>query len=185
MRTWEIAKILVENCASPEDVDQVIQLLNSAVEVQGICSMLTSFSSDRPLSPARIVGAKRNRQASSHSSQPESWKASELAGGQRVNEYSDIAQAFQLETLLRGSGKTNKQIEQWMRESFDVNAVVGKGSLRLYLARVLRKADPGLRNQMMAAAQRMAGNDMSGTSDIKDYWDELEKRYIPSDVNDG
>ena len=184
MRTWEIAKILVGNCTSPEDVDQAIQLLNNPVAIQDICSMLSSFSKTQSLTSPQRVGATKGSQTSSYASQPESRNTSGRGATKGLDDSSEVAQAYQLEALLRASGKTNRQIEQWMSENFNVKAVVGKGSLRLYLARVLRKADLGLRNRILSAAQNLAGKDISGTSDIKDYWDELEKRYVVSDLND-
>ena len=183
MHTWEIAKILVGNCTSPEDVDQVIQLLNSTVAIQDICSMLSSFSETQSLNSPNKVGATKGRQASSHASQPESQSISRHRAAKELDDSSEVAQAYQIEVLLRASGKTNREIERWMSESFNVKAVVGKGSLRLYLARVLRKADLGLRNRILSAAQNLSGKAILGTSDIKDYWDELEKRYVVSDLN--
>ena len=184
MRTWEIAKVLVGNCTSPEDVDQVIRLLNDTVAIQDICSMLSSFSETQSLTSPQKVGATKRRQTSSYASQPASPSTSRRGSSKGLDDSSEVAQAYQLETLLRASGKTNREIEQWMSENFNVNAVVGRGSLRLYLSRVLRKADLGLRNRILSAAQNLAGKDIPGTSDIKDYWDELEKRYVVSDLNE-
>ena len=184
MHTWKIAKILVENCTSPEDVDEVIQLLSNALAIQDICWMLTAFSNSQSLPSSPQARAGKGQQSDSCSSQPKSRNTKGLGAGKGLDDDSEVAQAFQLETLLKASGKTNRQIEQWMSENFNVRAVVGKGSLRLYLARVLRKADLSLRNRILGAAQSLVGKDSPGTSDIKDYWDELEKRYIPSDVND-
>ena len=184
MRTWEIAKTLVGNCTSPKDVDQVIQLLNNTVAIQDICSMLSSFSETQSLNSPNRIGATKDRLASSQSSQPESRSISRHRAAKEFDDSSEVAQAYQIEALLRASGKTNREIEQWMSENFNVKAAVGKGSLRLYLARVLRKADLGLRNRILSAAQNLSGKDISGTSDIKDYWDELEKRYVVSDLNE-
>lgn len=184
MRTWEIAKILIGSCTSPEDVDEVIQALNNAVAIQDICAMLTSFSNSQSSTSPQEVGIKKGQRGSGFSSPAESRSTKRWGVGERLGDSSEVAQAYQLEALLRASGKTNRQIEQWMSENFRVQTVVGKGSLRLYLSRVLRKADLSLRNRMLAAAQNLVGKDISDTSDIRAYWDELEKRYVASDQND-
>ena len=184
MRTWEIAKALVGNCTSPEDVDQVIQILNNAVAIQDVCSILASFSNSPSSTSPQQVGTKKERESNSFSSRAEPRSMGQRGAGKGVDGSFEVAQAYQLEALLRASGKTNKQIEEWMSENFNVQAVVGKGSLRLYLSRVLRKADLSLRNRMLASAQNLVRKDISGTADIRAYWDELEKRYLASDLND-
>ena len=72
---------------------------------------------------------------------------------------------------------TNRQVEQWINSKFDVNVVMGKGSLRQYLTKVLNKADLGMSNRMLSAAQRLVMDGSSGDSDIRNYWDELDKRH--------
>ena len=184
MRTWEIAKALVGNCTSPEDVDQVIRLLNDSVAIQDVCSILSSFTKSQALTSPQKLGNTKGRQTSSYAPRLESRSTIRREPTKGLDDSSEVAQAYQLEALFRASGKTNRGIEQWMSENFNVKAVIGKGSLHQYLTRVLRKADLGLRNRILSAAQNLAGKDTPGTSDIKDYWDELEKRYVVSDSNE-
>lgn len=174
MRTWHIAKKLLEICDSPNDVKQVIQLLNTATSIRDICSKLQQFSSHE-----FTVRTDNSDQEDEYGYLQISEKA--VGAPVSVEVTSEIAQAYQLETLLRASGKTNKQIETWVTENFDITHRIGKGSLRLYLARVLNYADLSLRNRMLGAAYGLVSKDSNTNSDILQFWDALDKRFTIRD----
>ena len=92
---------------------------------------------------------------------------------------SGLTTAKRLEVLFRNKGMTNQQVELWVNDNFSVaQANLGKGSLRKYLVRVLNNADLGANNRLLAAAQRLVNEDSNETSDIKHYWDELDKHFF-------
>ena len=176
MRSWDMAKLLMECCDSPEDVGQVIATLSNPAVLQEVCSMLAPFSNAKPEAsdPETYVTKKTgdSRRASVHTStQQGSGKGTKVPP-----KNSRVAATVQLESLFRSSGMTNKQVERWVDSNFNVDIVVGKGSLHQYLTRVLNRADLGMINRMLSAAQRLLKDEPSGASDIRNYWDELEKR---------
>ncbi len=85
--------------------------------------------------------------------------------------------AAQLEVLFRATGMTNKQVEEWIIDEYGTNKVVGKDSLSKYLNRVLLGASLGQTNRLLSAAQRLAMNIGSTSSDIREYWDQLDKHF--------
>ena len=179
MQTWDLAKLLLGNCSSTEDVDQILLVLNNAGSIRDICSKLEGFSSLEFPVLSEVSDHEHEFSYPLESSKESSSNLKEIL--KTVGSPSGIAQAYQLEALLRASGKTNKQIEQWVTENFEIRRNVGKGSLRLYLARVLNIADLKSRNRILAAAYELVSKDIDTNADIVDFWDELDKRFVVSD----
>ena len=177
MRAWNMSKLLMEHCNSAEEVGELLATLNDPVALQEVRSMLSAFSNGTPVSSEpddedQMTGGK-GRGASGHKTkQPGTAKNPEI----RLST-SKVAATDQLESLFRSREMTNRQVEQWINSKFDVNVVMGKGSLRQYLTKVLNKADLGMSNRMLSAAQRLVMDGSSGDSDIRNYWDELDKRH--------
>ena len=76
---------------------------------------------------------------------------------------------------------TNQQVEQWINHNFEVGVNLGRDSLHKYLTKVLNRADLGLSNRLLAAAQRLVSENSKATSEIRDYWDGLDKRFPVSE----
>ena len=176
MQTWDIAKLLLANCHSAEDVDQVLQLLNNANSTRDICSRLQRFSSHQL--PVFSESSNEENEPSDLLPPLRTFDLGLKGMSTTTGTPSEITQAYRFEALLRASGRTNKQIEQWITENFHIKRNVGKGSLRLYLARVLSAADLNSRNRMLAGAYDLISKDIDANSDILDFWDELDKRFI-------
>ena len=175
MRAWDIAKLLMEHCKTPDDVEQIIMVLNDRLTMGEVCSMLSAFSNRKAASSHADVPMARKE--SRPGRVPEVKQAETASGGTTLLDTSKAAAVDQLESLFRSGGMTNKQVEQWCNTNFNIHFAVGKGSLRRFLTRLLNGADLGLTNRILAAAQREIMTDASDTSDIKSYWDELDKRF--------
>ena len=177
VRTWEIAKLLLQSCHSKNDVVEVVATLRNPQAIEEVCSLLAGFSD----SPNPVDGYQVNVPSVSviKSNTPIS-KIARLAGGN--DEFGSTtdsvsATAEQLEATFRSARMTNKQVEQWVADHFDVTAVLGKRSLRDYLRKVLIDADLSLRNRILAWAQQLVSDGTQPSSDLKKYWDELDKRF--------
>ena len=48
MKTWNIAKILIQSCSSPEEVSRILATLRDPKEVESVCELLSSFSAIDP-----------------------------------------------------------------------------------------------------------------------------------------
>ena len=181
MRTWDVAKRLIEHCNSPEDVRQVIAILRDPAAVEEVCSLIAGFSSNRHSSvnsgkttpPVQVVG--------SSSLYSEGDKPPSTNARKRSHDSSKLTTARKLEALFRTSGPTNQQVEQWINSDFQVRANLGKDSLLKYLTRVLNQGDLGLSNRLLAAAQRLVSENLQANSEIRDYWDEQDKRFSVSE----
>ena len=177
MRTWDIAKLLMERCNSPEDVERVIVTLKDPGAMQEVCSMLAVFSGGESIASntdthvSTITGKVRSS-STSKADKPAIDKGVEI-----LPETSKISSIDQLESLFRSAGMTNKQVEHWFSVNFHVRVTISKRSLRKFLAKALDNADLGLTNRILSAAQRLVKDGSSTTSDIKSYWDEFDKRY--------
>ncbi len=177
MRTWNIAKLLIEHCDSPEDVDQVIVILRDSSATQQVCSILSAFSNSKlTLSHTDADGSTITRKEWT-ATVPKVRKSVKKKGIEGVYDTSKVSTVNELESLFRSAGMTNKQVEQWFANYFSVRVTIGKDSLRKYLTKVLNKADLGLCNRILAAAQRLVNKESAGASEIKTYWDEFDKRY--------
>ena len=177
MHTWNIAKLLIESCNSPEDVEEVIVTLQDPDAVQQVCSFLTAFSNNKPSASRRKAKAPTMQGVGNYGSSTKIGKPATGKSGGDFTHSSKDATAAQLESLCRASGMTNKQVEQWFTDNFNVRVPIGKDSLRKYLAKVLNSADLGLTNRILAAAQRLVSDQATSTSDIKNYWDGLDKHF--------
>lgn len=171
MSVWKIAKLLLDNCDSPQDVDEMLLTLNSLAEMQELRGMIASFSSAaRDDSSIVANGGLGSRKIEAEISSPEQRSAI-LKGVSRDTTVK------QMELLFRECGMTNKQVEQWFSANFKIAKPIGKGSLQKYLARILNEVDLGLTNRMLATIQRQSLPDSSAKSDIEDYWDKLDAHF--------
>ena len=183
MRTWDIAKLLVENCNSPEEASEIASVLRDPASVKQIQSILEAFSDlNKTRSSAQVEVQGAQRAYSSDWPKPASKSTKFLSGTQVMSStaISGASTAEQLESLFRSNGMTNQQIEEWITANFGIRVVVGKESLKKYLAKVLNRADLGLSNRILAAAQKLVSGSAQDNSDIRDYWDELDKRKFVS-----
>ena len=171
MHTWEIARLLLENCDSRQDVDQVLETLNDTLALQELRTMLSSFASD----PGTATPPSMPK--SETMAMPKLGQNVIDNGGNALPDTSKATVAEQLETLFRSSGMTNKQVEQWFSANFEIDVPIRKVSLRKYLLKVLTGIDLGLGNRILATAQGRLTRNSSEKSDIKDYWDQLEKQF--------
>ena len=177
MNTWNIAKILVESCSSPRDVDQVIATLQDADAVREVRSLLTVFSTGKTFVSSRNTEAHTMQRTGNHDSFTMAGKSAIQKGGGDSPHRAKDATIRQLESLFRMSEMKNKQVEQWITNKFNLRVAVGKGSLRGYLAKVLDNANLNLTNQILSAAQRLKDDRVASPSDIKNYWDGLDRHF--------
>ena len=174
MQTWDIAKLFVQNCNSPEDVSEVIATLQDPDSVQQVCAILITFSNAKPTSTPRKDEVPAKNTNSRYDSYDTSGKVYTKRGETGSKQSFREESVGQLESVFRGSGMTNKQVEQWLNYNFGVQIMVSKDSLRKYLARVMKIADLGLSNHILAAAQRLGNGEAESASDIRDHWDKLD-----------
>ncbi len=180
MRTWDVAKRLIEHCESPEDVSQIIGILRDPMAIQEVCSLISGFSDNKRSSLNSATTAAPTQGVRSSSSSPETDKSPSSRVRKSSTDSSKLATVSQLVTLFRTKGMTNQQVEQWINNNFNVRANLGKDSLHKYLTKVLNPADLGLSNRLLAAAQRLVSEKSQATSEIRDYWDGLDKRFSVS-----
>lgn len=181
MRTWDIAKLLIEGCSSPQEVAQVIRTLQDAGAMQQVCSLLAAFSSDTTSSVERGTEICSREGIGSYGMSTEvNEPAARKARNDRAHS-SKAATAPQLESLFRISKLTNKQVEWWLDHHFGVQVTVGKSSLRKYLNKVLEDIDLGLTNRILAAAQRLANDQAISTSEVRNYWDRFDKHFATAE----
>ena len=181
MRTWDVAKRLIEHCNSPEDVRQVIAILRDPAAAEEVCSLIAGFSSNRHSSVNSGKTAPTVQVVGSSSLYSEGDKSPSSNARKRSHDSSKLTTARQLEALFRTRGMTNQQVEQWINSDFQVRANLGKDSLLKYLTRVLNQGDLGLSNRLLAAAQRLVSENPQANSEIRDYWDEQDKRFSVSE----
>lgn len=176
MRTWDIGKLLLERCSSPEDVGQVIKLLKEPAAIQNICAMLTAFSDAKlALENHEHTPATRGTDKIISPSKATKAKIERIRG--YLSDSSTEGVTEQLQLLFRTNHMTNKEVEQWITDNFNISTSVSKDSLRKYLGRVLKNADLGLSNRILSAAQRLVSEEATATSDIKDFWDAYDKHF--------
>ena len=171
MRTWKIAKLLLDNCETQRDVDEVLQTLNDSSEMRDLVTMMSPFASRNYLTTPVAVDSKRRR--SSH-------ELKESMGKSKSTTLTDTTKnttVEQMESLFRSCGMTNKQVEQWFDANFKIRISIGKGSLRNYITRILDEVDLGLSNRILSTIQRQANSGLSDNSDIEKYWDQLDKHF--------
>ena len=171
----------MENCSSPEDVGQVIEILRDPVAIEELCSLIAAFSNYEHSGYSSGMTAPTVQSVDTHSSYAETRKTPSSTSRKRATDNSKSDTAIQLETIFRTKGMTNQQVEQWINGKFEVRVILGKDSLRKYLTKVLNQADLGLSNRLIAAAQQLAKENSKTTSEIRDYWDELDKRFPVSE----
>ena len=176
MRTWDIAKLLISHCGSPEEVHGVIRALQDPTTVDQICFMLDPFVSDyRESGRYGQTGsnALADREMMTLPARPSDKPTSHSSGTPSAN----LAIADELASLFRTHGMTNRQVETWLADGFGVQLLVGKDSLRRYLARVLNSVDLGGRNRITVAARNLASDGDETTSEITQFWNDLDERF--------
>ena len=181
MKTWNIAKILIQSCSSPEEVSQILATLQDPKEVERVCGLLSSFSAVGPPTQTRQVGNRSGNVVTKNGSSSKRAKDTNKKISASSTSTSEEAIADRLEPLLRASGMTNKQVEEWIGYNFNVGATVGKRSLREYLVKVLNGADLGLKNRIMAGTQQLANIQDAQDSDLAKYWDGFDKHFGTSE----
>ena len=181
MKTWYIAKLLVQSSSSPEDVGEILATLQDPKAVKRVCELLRSFSADGPpVLTGQVGNLDDNAVAKSGSSSKRTKEATKKTSASTVST-SEETIADRLEPLFRNNGMTNKQVEEWIAANFAVAATVGKRSLRKYLVKVLDRADLGLKNRIIAAAQKLASDQDDQDSDLVKYWDGFDKHFGTSE----
>ena len=184
MHTWKMAKVLIDSCSTPTDVDQVLAVLKNPVAIEELRSMLLPLSGQSTTSLVVDTGPLSSGQdsanptasvekplASQASAQPQ-----EIPIVEPLPESTRLAAVDQLESIFRSTGMTNRQAEQWMNNNFHVGLNTRKQSFHYHLTRILTAAGLSMTNRMLAAAKRELKNESMGNPDIEKYWDHLEKR---------
>ena len=176
MRAWDIAKLLLDNCTSPQDVEEVLMTLDSPRELQELRSLLSSFSNGTLSTPYADADTPPlpdpKRVSIPTTGQPSTEKSVKV-----LPKRPEAPMMDHLESLFRSDGMTNKQVAQWFSTNFNINVPIGRKSLRHYLTKLLDDVDWGLRNRIFEAAQRLQKDDSSTPSDIESYWDQLDKQF--------
>ena len=169
MYTWDIAKLLIESCSSPEEVEQVIGTLNDREAVEQVCAFMAPFASYEPSISYHIAIAEPPvvQESDGHGSSSEVDKTVTGKSGDSAAGLSREMSVDQLQTLFRTNGMTNKQVEQWMGDNFGVEVIVGKDALWKYLTKVLAAADSDLTDRIMIAAERLMDDDNPSSGDRK------------------
>ena len=171
MRAWELAKLLLDRCNSPQDVDSTLATLNDPIELQKACSLLFAFSKgELDNSPNTYPG---------HSSKTSTSRQKAGTKGQKeLKATSGVEIVHDLEYLFRSRGMTNKQVEQWVNSNFNMRTTIGKGSLRKYLTKLLNVENSEFGSQLLSDVLTQFKENPEEISDIKDYWDLLSQRSI-------
>ena len=162
MRAWDIAKLLLENCDSPREVDELITALENPNMVRDLRLKLLPWSEtsssessadidDASVPPTHVISSGAETPANTFES-PDSQDFAFQSTGMRTTSPEE------LETILRSVGMTNKQSEQWILANFEVDIPIGKGSLRGYLARLIGDASPELTARILATARQLASD---------------------------
>ena len=176
MHTWDIAKLLLTHCGSPEDVRQMVEVLQDPTTVKDICVILDRFVEGHDSTDGyHQIGSAGATGRVVAPSPP--LKPGKLIPRSRTAGNVNLTAADELASLFRVRGMTNHQVELWLFDSFALHLSVGKDSLRKYLARVLNSTDLGTRNRIIAAAQRLTSDGTERASEITEYWNELDKRF--------
>ena len=181
MRKWDIAKLLIEGCNSPEEANETAGVLRDRGSMAQIISILEGFSDLRVASVASettVKNAQRDLSPTPSKREEKLTKSQADSSGEFSGPNSQMTLIEQLELIFRSKGMTNKEIEEWIRLNFNITFVVGKESLRIYLTKVLNRASLGQRNRILAAAQRLIKKGSKVNSEIREYWDELDKRQF-------
>ena len=171
MGAWEIAKLLLEHCESEVDVERLLLTLDDPSELRELRTMLSAFATYMEVETSSAIAPAAPVVVPEAQQRPKAGRVRVLPDASRAT-MSD-----QLESLFRSYGLTNSQVERWFSTNFEINVPIKKGSLQQYLMKVLKDVDLALGNRILAAAQAQMMRDSSQTSEIKDYWDELDKRF--------
>ena len=177
MKTWDIAKLLVQSSTSPDDVGQTLATLRDPKEVDRICELLTAFTAVVPATQTHESGKTNDEALTVNGSAANRAKGTVKKRQLEISNSSEEAIAIKLEPLFREHGMTNIQVEEWFSTNFSIGKTVGKRSLRKYLIRVLNSADLGKKNRIIAAAQQLGNDPDAEDSDLVKYWDGFDKHF--------
>ncbi len=175
MHTWELAKLLLDGCDSPGEVDEVLNTLSDTLALRELRTMLSAFASNSGSGSETLSLTSAN----GPTTEPQLVAEAVDEGIKRLSDASRTTMAEQLESLFRSGGMTNGQVQQWFKANLQIDLLLNGRSLRHYLMRVLKEVDLETGNRVLAAAQGL-GRDYSTKSEISDYWDHLDRRF--SDV---
>ena len=167
MRTWDIAKILIESCNSPEDVEAVINTLCDYDAAQHVCAFMSVFASYEASISYSRPETSAVQEVERRGSLREINRVVEAKGRESVTALSKEGSVDQLQSLFRANGMTNIQVEQWFAHNFGVQEIVGKDALRKYLTKVLTGVDSSLTDRIIASAKRLGNNDNSHSGNHK------------------
>ena len=175
MRTWDVAKVLMQSCKSPEEVAEVITILKDPMSIDEVCSRLRPFSD--LTSDVMIAGsnATANKKLPGNGDALNMPTATTKPGSRHLDPALSAA-VGQLEVVFRAKGMTNNDVERWVTTHFDVRGVLGKDSLRKYLYKILKNSDLSFQNRLLASAQQLVTGDKKGVSDLEQYWEKLDNR---------
>ena len=177
MRTWDIAKLLVANCNSPEEVRQIITVLNDATAVNELCSMLSPFCSLPIDDPGAVATASESPRGTGQRAPVSSKLPLNNRFHRELAANYHAAAATELVSLFRLHGMSNKEVEKWITQNFNIDATVGKGSLQKYLTKILTNSDLGVTNRILGATRKLFEADMKATSDIQEIWEALDRQF--------
>ena len=161
MRTWNIARVLVESCSSPEEVDQVIGTLQNRDAILHVCTILGAFSSAKPESMSRTSKSCTAPSTDGNDLLAKVEKDDAAQNGGSGTLISKETIVSELASLFRSRGMTNRQVAQWTTDNFGVQINIGKDSLPKYLTRVLKDVDTHLTNRIVLAAKQIVTVDKS------------------------
>ncbi len=181
MNTWDIAKLLIQGCNSPDDIGRTLSTLRNPKDVERVCELLTAFSGVMPATQIHQSGKTNDDAPPVNGSPANRAKGTVKKRRPETANSSEEAIAIKLEPLFREQGMTNIQVEEWFSTNFRIGRTIGKRSLRKYLIRVLDSADLGLKNRIIAAAQQLGNDPDAEDSDLVKYWDGFDKHFGASE----
>lgn len=176
MNPWNIAKLLIHNCDSRHDVDELIATLANRNHLNTVLALLSAFGTE-----SEVLSLPLDDSRSSTSPRPQPQKG----GASRVRRETKLAsepapvdeETLQdLEALFRSEGFTNLQVEEWVKDTFNIRQPIGKGSLRKYLVRLDSRDDAIPIKMLLSTARLTLKGDSSVGEDITFYWDQIGGR---------
>lgn len=182
MQPWDLAKLLLNHCSAPTDVDDIVKVLSDKTQLGSVLGMLEHFrlsSSAQSTFRVQRDPTKTDRAQSSTSSGSQSNGLRKEPTPSKIDSPSDLTTddiLQDLEALFRSEAMTNIQIEQWVKANFSSRYSVGKGSLRNYLHRLVTQDDAIPGNVLLSTARLDLKSDPKVGEDIRFYWDQVNKK---------
>ncbi len=176
MNPWNIAKLLVNNCDSAYEVDELIAALSNQNQLNTVLSLLSVFGTE-----SEVLSLPPDDSQSSTSPRQESQKKGAFRVGRETKLASeptpvDDETLHELEAVFRSEGFTNRQVEEWVKDTFGIRQPIGKGSLRKYLVRLASRDDAIPMKMLLSTARLKLTGDSSVGEDITFYWDQIGGR---------